>query len=343
MTGPGGDDEVAGWVRGLGLDGLVDIHVHFLPDRVLRKVWAYFDRAGEHYGTEWPVHYRLPEQERIDVLRALGVRCFAPLVYPHKPGMAEWLSDWALDFAARVPEAVPTATLYPEPGAASAVDSALRSGARCFKAHVQVGDYDPRDDLLDEAWGAIADAGVPVVIHCGHGPLRGRHTGLDVFAEVLQRHPGLVAVLAHAGMPEYEQALSLVDRYSGVHLDTTMVGVPFTERMMPLPADWVRRLVAVQDRIVLGTDFPNIPYSYATQLRAIASWAEAEEQLGEPFLRSVLHEAPARLLGLSAERGQPNTTARQEERRHDQSDPRDGAGQRAAVDWSGEALAREAE
>jgi hypothetical protein len=29
-------------------------------------------------------------------------------------------------------------------------------------------------------------------------------------------------------------------------------------------------VVDVADRIVLGTDFPNIPYDYATQLRAIA-------------------------------------------------------------------------
>ena len=44
--------------------GLVDLHTHFLPDRVLRKVWAFFDRADEHYGVPWPIHYRLPQDER---------------------------------------------------------------------------------------------------------------------------------------------------------------------------------------------------------------------------------------------------------------------------------------
>jgi len=53
---------------------------------------------------------------------------------------------------------------------------------------------------------------------------------------------------------------------------------------------------------VLGTDFPNIPYPYAEQLRAIAGWAAADDRLGEPFLRSVLHDAPARLLGVTAPR-----------------------------------------
>jgi hypothetical protein len=36
---------------------------------------------------------------------------------------------------------------------------------------------------------------------------------------------------------------------------------------------------------VLGTDLPYIPYDYATQLRAIAGGAAADDRLGIPFLR----------------------------------------------------------
>lgn len=296
--GPATDEDVADWVRGIGLPGLVDLHVHFLPESVLRKVWAYFDDASTHYGMDWPVRYKLPETDRVEVLAKLGVRRFAPLVYPHKPGMARWLTDWVTDFAAGVPDAVPTATFYPEPGVEEHLDAALRAGARCVKAHVQVGGYDPNDPLLAPVWGMLADAGVPVVVHCGHGPLRGEHTGIDVFARVLDAHPGLVAVLAHAGMPEFAQACDLVHRHRNVYLDTTMVGVPFTERIAPLPDDWPDRLAGLGDRIVLGTDFPNIPYDYSAQIRAIAGWADADERLGEPFLRRVLHDTPARLLGV---------------------------------------------
>lgn len=298
MTGPTSESEIAPWVRQLGLPGLVDLHVHFLPEEVMHKVWAYFDRAEQHYGTAWPVHYRTSEPARLAALRSFEVRRFAPLVYPHKPDMAEWLNRWALEFADREPDAVPTATLYPEPSAESYVGAALRAGARCFKAHVQVGAYDPRDELLDAVWGALADAGVPVVVHCGNGPIPGDYTGLDVFAEVLRRHPNLVAVLAHAGMPEYEAALRLVHAHSRVYLDTTMVGTAFSERFAGLPADWASRLVPIADRVALGTDFPNIPYSYDTQLRAIAGWADADERLGDGFLRAVLHDTPAKLLGV---------------------------------------------
>lgn len=295
--GPASDADVARWVSSLGIDGLVDIHVHFLPKPVMDKVWAYFDLAEEHYGMPWPVHYRTAEEERLETLRALGVRRFAPLVYPHKPGMAEWLTSWALEFAERVPDAVPTGTFYPEPSAVSVVDNALRAGARCFKAHVQVGAYDPRDELLTDVWGTLADAGVPVIVHCGHGPLRGEYTGLRLFEEVLVRHPRLTLVLAHAGMPEIDFAFELVRRYPRVHLDTTMVGVEFSLRANPLPPDWTDRLAEFADRVVLGTDFPNIPYPYATQLQAIAGWA-ADDRLGEPFLRAVLHDTPAKLLSV---------------------------------------------
>ena len=292
------DADLPRFVADLGLPGLVDLHTHFLPDSVQRKVWEYFDDAERNYGTEWPIHYRAPIPERVATLDRLGVIAFAPLVYPHKPGMAQWLNEWVRDFAARTPAAVPTATFFPEPGAADYLDVALRGGARCVKAHVQIGGYDPRSELLDGVWGMVADAGVPVVVHCGHGPLRGAFTGLDVFEQVLVRHPRLTAVLAHAGMPEFEVALDLVARYPRVHLDTTMVGVTFTESISPLLADWTDRLADVPDRIVLGTDFPSIPYEYAEQISAIAGWAADNDRLGEPFLRAVLHDTPAKLLHL---------------------------------------------
>ncbi|MBC8091115.1 MAG: amidohydrolase, partial [Pseudonocardia sp.] len=152
--------------------------------------------------------------------------------------------------------------------------------------------------LLRPAWGLLAEAGVPAIVHCGHGPIPGAHTGLDVFGEVLAAHPRLPIVLAHAGMPDFSAALDLVARFEHVHLDTTMVGTAFSERMAPLPADWAARLVDVTDRIVFGSDFPNIPYPVAEQVAAVAGWAAADERLGAAFVRAVLHDNPARLLGV---------------------------------------------
>jgi hypothetical protein len=166
---PARDEDVPAFWRSLGLPGLIDVHTHFMPHAVLAKVWAYFDAAGPLVGRPWPIAYRHSEDERIARLRALGVRPFTALLYPHKPGMAAWLNDWAAGFAARVPECLHTATFYPEPDAAAYVTGAIEAGARIFKAHVQVGGYDPRDPLLDPVWGTLAEAGVPIVVHCGSG------------------------------------------------------------------------------------------------------------------------------------------------------------------------------
>jgi hypothetical protein len=80
-----------------------------------------------------------------------------------------------------------------------------------------------------------------------------------------------------------------------------MVGTAFSTRMAPLPADWPARLADVADRVVFGSDFPNIPYPYAEQVAAVAGWAAADDRLGPAFLRSVLHDTPARLLGLDGD------------------------------------------
>ena len=277
--------------QGLGLPGVIDLHVHFMPKPVMDKVWAYFDAVGPLTGTAWPIAYRTEEQDRLARLRDMGVRAFPSLVYPHKPDMASWLNGWARDFAAREPDVLQTATFFPEPGAAGYVRDALDSGAQVFKAHLQVGAYDPRDPLLDEVWGQLAEARVPVVVHCGSGPAPGPFTGPGPFGEVLARHPRLAAVIAHLGMPEYEQFLDLAERHERVHLDTTMVFTDFSEARAPFPPELRPRLLDVGDRVVLGSDFPNTPYPFAHQVEALLRL-----ELGDDWLRGVLHDDAARLL-----------------------------------------------
>ncbi|WP_265448117.1 amidohydrolase family protein [Flexivirga meconopsidis] len=291
--GPQSDAEIPAYLTALGVPGLADIHVHFLPEPMLAKVWRYFDEATEHYGAQWPITYRFDEPTRLAVLRDLGVRGVPSLTYPHKPAMARWLNDWCTDFAARVPDAIHSATLYPEPGVGDYVGEALDAGARLFKMHVQVGAYRPDDELLEPAWEALAASGVPVVIHAGSAPIPGEFTGSERVARVLERHPSLALVIAHAGMPEYHEFADLVERFDNVHLDTTMVATDFTGRFAPLPDGYAERLGELRDRVVLGSDYPNIPYPYAHQLDALARL-----QLGDDWMRAVLWDNGARLMRL---------------------------------------------
>lgn len=278
----------------LGLPGIIDVHTHFMPRNVMDKVWRYFDEAGPLTGRAWPITYRDDESQRLTTLRDFGVRAFTSLVYPHKPDMAAWLNSWAAQFAAETPDCLSTATFFPEPGAARYVTAAIDGGAQVFKAHVQVGAYDPTDALLDEVWGVLAEAGIPVVTHCGSGPTPGAHTGPEPIRAVLARHPRLRLIVAHMGMPEYSDFLDICAEYAGVHLDTTMAFTPFAEAAMPFPPQDHPRLRELGDRILFGSDFPNIPYRYAEAMRVIGELPGVDEQ----WLRGVFHDNAAALFGL---------------------------------------------
>ena len=292
------DTDVPAWWQSLALPGLIDIHTHFLPERMLRRVWSHFDAAGPLIGRPWPIEYRTDQDTRLAGIRALGVRRFTALCYAHRPGMAADLTDFALDLAAREPDVVPSGTFFPEDGVLDQVRSALGRGARVFKIHAQVGGFDLREPLLDEVWGLLADAEIPVVIHVGSGPVpRPGFTGPDKLEGVLRRHPLLTAVVAHMGSPEYAEFLGLAEQYPRVHLDTTMAFTDFFEEVAPYPQDLLPRLADLHGRVVLGSDFPNIPYPYAHQLEALGRLRDREPRLDDEWLREVCWFTGQRLLG----------------------------------------------
>jgi predicted TIM-barrel fold metal-dependent hydrolase len=293
------DGDVPRWWEELGLPGLIDIHTHFLPERMLRRVWAHFDDAGPLIGRPWPITYRWDEEHRLARLRELGLRHFTALTYAHRPGMAADLTDFALELAAAEPDCVPSATFYPEDGVLEQVRSALERGARVFKIHAQVGGFDLREPILDPVWGLLAEAGVPVVVHVGSGPVpRAGFTGPDKLEGVMLRHPGLTAVVAHLGAPEYAEFLALAERYPRLHLDTTMVFTDFFEAAAPFPRELLPRLAELPERIVLGSDFPNIPYPYAHQLESLERLRDMAPGLDDEWLRAVCWFNGKRLLGV---------------------------------------------
>jgi predicted TIM-barrel fold metal-dependent hydrolase len=287
--------DARGFARDLGLPGLFDTHTHFLPPRVMAKVRHQFDNAGPLIGSVWPLEYRGPDEKLVAALRGFGVRRFSALPYAHKPEMAEFLNDWAFRFAERTPGCLRSATFYPEPGAAAYVAKRIGSGAEIFKVHVQVGGFDVRDPLLDDVWGVLEDARVPVVVHAGSGPVATAYTGPGPVADVLRSHPGLALVIAHLGALEYEEFLDLAAAHEHVRVDTTMVFTPFFDQLgAAFPADLVPRLRDLQPKVLLGSDFPNIPYRYAEQLSGLARL-----DLDDDWLRDVCWGNGVRLFGES--------------------------------------------
>lgn len=292
-VGPLGDAEVPAFWRALGLPGLADLHVHFLPPRLMNRVWGQVDEGAVVAGNRGPIIYRWSDEERVAHLELLGVRAYPALAYAHRPGVAADLNAWTLDFARQMPGCLPGATFYPEPGVNRYTRAALDAGARMFRVHFQLGGFPATHSLLDAVWGVLAEAGVPVVVHVGAG--EGGQTGADGLAAVLRRHPRLVAVVGRLGAPEYLKVLDLADRYERVHLDTSLAFTRFFEQFAPYPRALLPRLrdLGLDGRVVLGSDFPNLPHSYAHQLQALA-----QLDLGDAWLARVCWHNAAALLHL---------------------------------------------
>lgn len=286
-------DQVTEFWRSLGLPGIIDVHTHFMPQRLQEKVWAYFDDAGPLVGRHWPINYRDDEQVRLKTLRSFGIRAFTSLIYPHKPDMAGWLNDWATDFATRTPECLHTATFFSEPGVLDYLTTALDAGARVVKVHIQVGRFDPRDPILADVWGLLSDRSVPTLVHCGSSPVPTQFTGPGPMSEVLRQHSNLRLIVAHMGGPHYTEFLDLAERYPNMYLDTTMIFTDFTAAGGPYPATEHGRLRDLGDRILFGSDFPTIPYDYRHALSGLERL-----DLGDDWLRQVCHDNAARLFAL---------------------------------------------
>jgi uncharacterized protein len=293
---PADDGEVADFVRGLGVPGIVDIHVHLLPHRLQQAVWAYFDRLDD---PPWPVTYRDDEPTRLATLRDLGVVAHTALAYGHAPGVAEWCNRHTLAAAARDGRILPTFTFHAEDGVERYVDEALARGGRVAKVHLQVGRFHTTDPRLTPVWSRLEAERIPVVIHASavYGVDGGdEFCGPDALRTLLARHPDLLLVVAHLGMPDGDGFLQLAEEVPTLRLDTSMAltDPPYGP---PIPTALLARLAAIHDRVLFGSDFPTIPHRYAAQVRGLALL-----DLDAEGLRRVLHDNAAELLGLPTTR-----------------------------------------
>jgi predicted TIM-barrel fold metal-dependent hydrolase len=286
------DDDVPGFLAAFQIPGIVDAHVHFLPDNLQEAVWRWFDRLTP----AWPVIYRSAAEDRLATLARLGVLHHTALAYPHRPGMLRYLNDHTLRLAEEVPAVISTFTIFPEPGVGAETARCLTAGGRVVKVHLQVGGFDAADPMLDDAWAQLQEGGTPIILHaaavadgsgneqwCGPAPVR----------RLLRKFPGLRLVIAHLGAPNSDDFVALAEQHPGIWLDTAMV---FTEPpyLGPAPLHLAGRLAALGDRLVFGSDFPTIPHALAAQISGLARLG-----LGDDWLRGVLWHNGVRLFGLA--------------------------------------------
>jgi len=72
-----------------------------------------------------------------------------------------------------------------------------------------------------------------------------------------------------------------------------MAFTAFAENAAPFPRAEFPRLTALGDRVLLGTDFPNIPYAYPEALEALERAGPSTQ-----WLRAVCHDNAAKLFAI---------------------------------------------
>jgi predicted TIM-barrel fold metal-dependent hydrolase len=97
-------------------------------------------------------------------------------------------------------------------------------------------------------------------------------------------------VIPHLGFDEFDAYEKLLERHENLWLDTTMMMSDYFEA---LPVDLARLVEARGDRVMYGTDFPNIPYAWDRELVRLA-------KLPDAVLPGVLGGNARRLFGIRA-------------------------------------------
>jgi hypothetical protein len=186
--------------------------------------------------------------------------------------MARVLNDFVADLASRDPRVLGLATVLPgEPGARELLREAFARGLKGVKLHCHVQAFAPDDPRLHEVYEACVEAGRPLVMHAGREPSSPAYP-VDVYAlcaaerveRVLAAYPGLKLCVPHLGADEFDAYARLLERYDSLWLDTTMVATDFFALDVP------RRLYEVRpERVLYGTDFPNLPFAWDRELKAL--------------------------------------------------------------------------
>jgi uncharacterized protein len=272
---------------------VIDAHVHLFPDRVFDAIWRWFDAHA------WPVRYRLRAEEVIAFQRERGVEGIVALAYSHKPGMGRSLNVFVAELAQKHADVTGLGTVLPgEPDTRGIVAQALNDlGLRGIKIHCHVQQIAADDPRLDPVYEECANAGRPVVIHAGSEPACAEGYACDTkalcppeaVARALARHPQTTIVVPHLGADNYEAYEALLDEYPNLYLDTTMALGSFFGGE-PDHSILSRRA----DRLLFGTDFPNLPYAWDRELKAVLN-ANLTPQARD----AILFENARKLFGVS--------------------------------------------
>jgi predicted TIM-barrel fold metal-dependent hydrolase len=269
-------DDVEGLKVPAHLPPVVDGHVHLFPEPVFDAVWRWFDQYG------WPIRYKLYAAQVVDFLLSRGVSRLIALHYSHRPGLARPFNEFMAELCRTRPGVTGVATVLPgEEGARQILEDAFAAGLKGVKIHCHVQCFGPDAAEMHEVYAACVKAGLPLVMHAGREPASPAYRcdpyaicSADRVERVLKDYPALRLCVPHLGADEFDAYERLVTRYDNLWLDTTMAAAEYFPVAVP-----VQLIRARADRVLYGTDFPNLPYAWDRELTKLCALKLPDDDL----------------------------------------------------------------
>ena len=263
---------------------IIDFHVHLFPDKMFDAIWDFFSK-----GYQWEVIHKFYYRECIQYLRGRGIEKIVYSNYAHREGIAEGLNEWNLRVLDENPDLYCFAAFHPADENALASAEKILSHPRVlgFKLQLLVQRFFPDDERLFSLYELVADRGKRILFHVGNGPVGNGYVGVDQFKKLLLRYPNMPANVAHMGAYEYQGFMDLLDDHPGIYLDTSYSFFKdfqgkggFNLGNAPLKKH--------KDRILYGSDFPNIILPRESEIETLLEYRLSQEFYNRVFSQNGL-------------------------------------------------------
>ena len=247
------------------LPPVVDAHVHVFPGNLFSAIWSWFDENA------WPIRYRMSSSEALRYLLDRGVRHVIALQYAHKPGISQMLNRYMAKKCEEFPGKITgMAAVFPgEPDAEKILKETFGHGLKGVKLHAHVQCFDMNSEEMNRLYDLCQSEQKPMVMHVGREPKSKAYRcdpyqicRADKLERVLRDFPGLRICVPHLGMDEISAYKKMTEKYDNLWLDTTMVLADYFPMKGAIELGSFRA-----DRVMYGSDFPNIPYAWDRELR----------------------------------------------------------------------------
>lgn len=275
----------------------IDAHCHFFPPEIFKAIWDFFEKTDENGNIQgWSINYKLSTKELVRVLDTNNVKAFTTYNYAHKKGVANFINEWINQFCKKYKDAIPFGCVWPEDKDRVEYTQKNLDENNFLGIKIQplVQEFYPDDERMYEIYDLILDRGKWICFHAGTAPYRNKYVGYKNFIKFLDKYPDINVIVAHMGAFEYKEFLGLLDKHENLYLDTAVIFIPdnvFPERKIKRTTP--EELTSYQDRILFGSDFPNIPFEYQRSTKGLL-----EFDLSKKFYDNIFFNNAKRLFNL---------------------------------------------